>query len=81
MLIKLSVVGDNVSVVVGITDADSAVGVDSYVVVSVSDVKLLVAALGLDRPMYLSVFLADRVDLKNVRNEIIIVKAVLDDLA
>ena len=63
MLIELSVVGDKVAVIVRVADADSAVGVDTDVVVAVSDVEFLIAALGLDRPVYLSVLLGDRVDL------------------
>ena len=81
MLIELFVVGYDISVIVGVADANSAVGINSYVVVSVSDVEFLITALGLDRPVYLSVFLGDGVDLKNMGDEIVIVKAVFYNLA
>ena len=81
MLIELAVVGDDVAVVVGVTDSDSSVLIYLYVVVAVSYVKFLEASLGLDRPMEGAVLFRNGNDPYYMRNEIVIVKAVLNGLS
>jgi hypothetical protein len=55
VLIELAVVGDNVTVIVGVTDTDSAVLVNTDVVVAISDIKAFDTPVGFDRPAKSSV--------------------------
>ena len=80
MLIKLSVIGDNVSVVIRVTNPDSAVRVDLNVVIAVSDIELLKASVGLNGPVECSVFFGYGKDPQNVGHEIIIVKTVVQNI-
>ena len=79
--VKVVEICNYITVVVGITYTYSAVAVNSYVVVSVTHVEFLKSSVGFDRPVNLSVLFRYRKDLRYMRNEVIIVKAVFYNLS
>lgn len=81
MGVEGAVVVDDVAVIVRVAHADSAVFIDLDVVVAVADVEFLDTALGFDGPAQGTVLFLGVYDLYNFRDKVVVVEAVLDNLA
>ena len=81
MGVEGAVVVDDVAVIVRVAHADSAVLVDLDVVVAVADIEFLDTALGFDGPAKGTVFFLGAYNLYDLRDEVVIVEAIRDDLA
>ena len=80
MLIKRTVVGDNISVIIRVAYTHSAVIINSDVVVAVAYVELFIASVGFDYPMDFAVLFGYGNDSCDMRNEVVVIRTIFNNL-